>query len=94
MHTIEPYTLPCRVHHSIHVLGIYLRILWTWFLENMSTQENKEKKKDPTISFIGYNRYTRQFRNSWKRVRHSTKLSTTSTYLIISFKWEIKCGST
>jgi hypothetical protein len=93
MHTIKLFTLSCRVHHSRHVLGIYLRLLWTWFLENISTQENKEKKTEPTSSFKGFNMYTRNPRNSWKGVRLNTNLAMTSTKLIISFKWEIKCGS-
>ena len=51
-------------------------------------------KKNPTGSFREFNKYIKQCKGSWRRVKPSTRLAMTSIELIISFRWEIKYGFT
>ena len=51
-------------------------------------------KTKPTGSFREFNRYIKQCKSSWRRVKPSTRLAMESIDLIISFRWEIKCGFT
>ena len=53
-----------------------------------------EQRKDPASSSRGYNRYTRQSGNSWRKVKNNIKLDMTSTGLITSFRMETKYGFT
>ena len=45
-------------------------------------------------SFREFNRYIKQCKRSWRRVKPSIRLAMTRIDLIISFRWEIKCGFT
>ena len=49
-------------------------------------------KTKPAGSFRELNRYIKQCKSSWRRAKPSTRLTMTSIELIISFRWEIKCG--
>ena len=51
-------------------------------------------KTNPAGSFREFNRYIKQCKSNWRRVKPSTMLAMTSIELIISFRWEIKCGFT
>ena len=51
-------------------------------------------KENLAGSFREFNRYIKQCKSSWRRVKPSTRLAMKSIELIISFRWEIKCGFT
>ena len=51
-------------------------------------------KTKPAGSFREFNRYIKQCKSSWRRVKPSTRLTMISIELIISFMWEIKYGFT
>ena len=51
-------------------------------------------KTNPVGSFKEFNRYIKQCKRSWRRVKPNTRLAMTSIELIISFRYEIKCGFT
>jgi hypothetical protein len=53
-----------------------------------------EQRIKPASSSIGFNRYTMQSGNNWRRVKNSIKLGMTSTWLIISSRLETGYGST
>ena len=60
----------------------------------MLSQSLPRMNTKPTSSFREFNRYIKQCKSSWRRVKPSTRLAMTSIELIISFRWEIKCGFT
>jgi hypothetical protein len=88
MLTIDPYIPPLSVHLLRHVLGIFLRSLWTWCMGEILIQMKKGMKTRPASSFKGYNRYTKQSGNSWRKVKHSIRLNMKNTGLIISSRLE------
>jgi len=51
-------------------------------------------KTNPASSTRGFNRYTRQPRNNWKRAKPNIRQGMTSTGKIINSKKEIKYGFT
>ena len=48
----------------------------------------------PVGSFREFNKYIKQCKSSWRRVKPSTRLTMKSIELIINFRWDIKCGFT
>ena len=88
----------CAIHSSPQrspfetCIDTFLSHLWIFLLRKQVKWMDKMMSTKLRGSFIGSNRYIRQYKNNWRRAKPSTRWGIASIKMVISSRLVIRCG--